>query len=133
MASITPVTLTITPIADSADVSIQVGYEVRASNHDLATEQNYHEVCQLIGDDTPGDGTDDALRTIFDTTTVFTGNSVAFTRPIQLRVPRSELDEDSEGPVIQADEIRAKVTLTPIPTSRESNLVRLGGIGPAQG
>jgi hypothetical protein len=60
-------------------------------------------------------------------TTVFSGNSVHFI------LPRSVLDEDNEGPFIQADEIRAKVTLTPIPTSRESNLIRLGGIGPVEG
>ncbi len=51
---------------------------------------------------------------------------------LQLFLPRSVLDEDNET-FIQADEIRAKVTLTPIPTSRESNLVRLGGIGPVEG
>jgi hypothetical protein len=131
MASITPITLTIQPVPNSANVSVQVGYVVSGTSHDLATEQNYREVCQLIGDDTPGDGTDDILRTLFDTTTVFTGS--AFTRAIQLFMPLSELDEDREGPFIQEDEIRAKVTLTPIPTSRESNLVRIGGIGPVLG
>jgi hypothetical protein len=133
MASIQQVTLAITPVPNSANVSIDVGYVVSGSSHDLATGQNYREVCQLIGDDTPGDGTDDILRTIFDATTVFTGNSVHFTRAIQLFLPRSVLDEDNEGPQIQEDEIRAKVTLTPIPTSRESNLVRIGGIVPPQG
>jgi hypothetical protein len=133
MASIQQVRLTITPVPNSANVSVDVGYVVSASNHDLATEQNYREICQLIGDDTPGDGTDDILRAIFDATTVFTGNIPHFTRAIQLFLPRSVLDEDNEGPFIQADEIRAKVTLTPIPTSRESNLVRLGGVGPIEG
>ena len=75
MASIQQVHLTITPVPNSANVSVDVGYVVSASNHDLATEQNYREICQLIGDDTPGDGTDDILRAIFDATTVFTGNS----------------------------------------------------------
>jgi hypothetical protein len=130
MASVQPVSLTITPIPNSTNVSVGVGYVVSASSHDLATDQHYREVCQLIGDDTPGDGTDDVLRTIFEATTVFSGNSAHFTRAIQLFLPRSVLDEDNDGPFIQADEIRAKVTLTPIPTSRESNLVRLGGIGP---
>jgi len=131
MASIQQVNLTITPVVNSANVIVDVGYVVSGSSYDLATGQHYREVCQLIGDDTPGDGTDDILRTIFDTTTVFNGNS--FTRVIQLALPRSALDEDSEGPQIQGDEIRAKVTLTPIPTSRESNLVRIGGIAPPQG
>ena len=130
MASIQPVTLTITSVPNSANVSVGVGYVVSASSNDLATEQHYREVCQLMGDDTPGDGTDDVLRTIFEATTVFSGNSAHFTRAIQLFLPRSVLYEDNDGPIIQADEIRAKVTLTPIPTSRESNLFQLGGIGP---
>jgi hypothetical protein len=126
MASIQPITLTITHIPNSTDVSIYVGYMVSASSQDQATEQNYREVCQLIGDDTPGDGTDDIIRTIFDTTTVFT-TSVHFSRAIQLFLPASALDEDSERPFPEEDEIRARVTLTPIPTSRDSNLVRIGG------
>src|SRR5262245_54604520 len=112
MASIRPITLTITPVPNSANVSVQVGYVVAGSSHDLATEQNYHEVCQLIGDDTPGDGTDDLLRIVFEGTTVFDGTHVAFQRAIQLFMPLSELDEDNGGPVIQEDEIRARVTLT---------------------
>lgn len=127
MASIQPITLRITRIPNTADVNIDVSYVVSGSGHDLATEQNYREVCQLIGDDTPGDGTDDVLRTLLDSTTVFGGTSVNFTRIIQLRLPASVLDEDSGGPVIQEDEIRARVTLTPIPTSRESNQIRMGG------
>ena len=123
MASIQPITLSIQRVPNSNNVSVQVGYVVSASGHDLATEQNYREVCQLIGDDTPGDGTDDILRTIFDNTTVFGGTSVHFTRAIQLFLPASVLDEDNSGPFLESDEIRARVTLTPIPTSRESNLV----------
>ena len=104
MASIQQVALTITPVPNSTNVSVSVGYVVSASNHDLASEQHYREVCQLIGDDTPGDGTDDILRTLFDGTTVFSGNGAHFTRALQLFLPRSVLDEDNEGPFIQADE-----------------------------
>jgi len=128
MASIQQVNLAITPVPNSANVIVDVGYVVSGSSHDIATQQHYREVCQLIGDDTPGDGTDDVLRTIFDSTTVCSGNS--FQRVLQVVVPRSVLDEDNDGPQIQEDEIRAKVTLTPIPTSRESNLIRMGGILP---
>jgi len=39
MASIQQVRLTITPVPNSANVSVDVGYVVSASNHDLATEQ----------------------------------------------------------------------------------------------
>jgi hypothetical protein len=131
MATIGNVTLTITPIPNSADVFVQVGYQVLGSPHDIATQQHYREVCELIGDDTPGDGTDDVLNInppLFNDTTVFSGAS--FQRAISRQVPRSVLDEDNTGPQIQEDEIRAKVTLTPIPTSRESNLIRMGGILP---
>jgi len=128
MASIQPITLRITRIPNSVNVSIDIGYVVSASSHDLATEQNYREVCQLIGDDTPGDGTDDIIRTILDLTTVFTAPFVHITRAIQLFLPASALDEDRGRPFLEEDEIRALVTLTPIPTSRESNLVRIGGI-----
>ena len=128
MASIQQVNLAITPALNNANVIVDVGYSVSGSSHDIATQQHYREVCQLIGDDTPGDGTDDVLRTIFDATTVFSGET--FERVLQVEVPRSVLDEDNNGIQIQEDEIRAKVTLTPIPTSRESNLVRMGGILP---
>lgn len=128
MASIQNVTLAITPIINTANVFVTVGYTVLGSGHDIAAEQHYREVCQLIGDDTPGDGTDDILRTMLDTTTVFNGSN--FTRSLQVILPLSALDEDNDGPQIQEDEIRAKVTLTPIPTSRESNLIRIGGVVP---
>ena len=99
-----------------------------ASGDDVATQRSYREVCEIIGDDTPGDGTDDVLRKLVDLTTTFSGTSAAFQRSPQWdNVTLSDLDEDNDGPVIQADEIRARVTLTPIPPSRESNLVVVGG------
>jgi len=130
MALIRPITLRITRIPNSANVIIDVGYRVSASSHDIATEQNYREVCELIGDDTPGDGTDDIIRTMLNTTTVFTSDVFTqnLTRVIQLLLPASALDEDRGRPFLEEDEIRVRVTLTPIPTSRESNLVRIGGI-----
>jgi hypothetical protein len=129
MASISPVTLTITPSTTPGMVNIFVSYQVHASGDDIATEQKYHEVCAIIGDDTPGDGTDDFLFNLSDGTTVFDGTSTGFQRsPEMWNVPLSALDEDNDGVVIRADEIRAKVTLTPIPASRESNLVVVGGV-----
>jgi hypothetical protein len=124
MASIQPITLRISPQLPNGLVSIDISYIVSASNHDLASEQNYREVCVLIGDDTPGDGTDDILRTVVDQTLVFTGNFPHQSRAIQFFMPANQLNEDS-GIILNADEIRARVTLTPIPTSRESNLVQV--------
>jgi hypothetical protein len=129
MARISPVNLQITPATNNAKVIVDVGYTVFGSDHDLTTEQHYLEVCELIGDDTPGDGTDDVLFKMLRTTTVFDGSN--FTRVLQEELDRSTLDEDSQSP-FERDEIRARVTLTPIPTSRESNLIRMGGIGPIE-
>jgi hypothetical protein len=128
MATISPVTLRIIDVPNSGNVSIDVGYTVSASSHDLATEQNYREVCELIGDDTPGDGTDDILQKLREEIIVFSGNTPHFTRAIQTFVPVSLLDEDRGIIALEEDEIRARVTLTPIPTSRESNLIRRGGL-----
>ena len=66
--------------------------------------------------------------TIFDGTVTFTTSTVAFTQSHERTVPVSILDEDP-GPIIRADEIRARVTLIPLPPAnptRVSNLVRRG-------
>jgi len=125
MASIGPVSLRIIDVPNSSNASIDVGYTVSASSHDLATQQHYREVCELIGDDTPGDGTDDILRTLRDEVIDF-DNHPSFTRAIQVFVPVSLLDEDRGVVTQEDDEIRARVTLTPVPTRRESNLIRRG-------
>ena len=127
MASIKPITLTITPNTNNGKLIVYVHYVISASPNDVATEQNYREVCELIGDDTPGDGKDDVIKTLSDGTTVFDGIFSHLTRIFQVELSRSELDEDS-GPILQDDEIRARVTLTPIAATRESNVVVLGGL-----
>lgn len=128
MASIGPITLRIIDVPNSGNASIDVGYIVSASSHDLATEQNYREVCELIGDDTPGDGTDDVLQKLREEIIVFNSNTPHLTRAIQAFVPKSLLDEDRGIIAFEEDELRARVTLTPIPTSRESNLIKRGGL-----
>jgi hypothetical protein len=127
MASIQPITLRISNPLPNGLVSIDISYVVSASSHDLASEQNYREVCVLIGDDTPGDGTDDVIRPVVDQTLVFSGTFPHQSRAIQFFMPASQLNEDQTGPFVDlnADEIRARVTLTPIATSRESNQVVL--------
>ncbi len=128
MATIGPITLTIGPGNSPSNASVQVGYSVSASNHDLASAQTYQDLCELIGDDTPGDGTDDLLVKLREEIIVFTSNTPHFTRAIQQFVPLTKLDEDAGFIALEEDEIRARVTLTPIPTSRESNLIRRGGL-----
>lgn len=69
---------------------------------------------------------------MWDAVVVFTTWSVAFSVTREITLPTQALDEDSgPGPVAfpRTDEIRARVTLTPLPPttpSRESNLVRRG-------
>jgi hypothetical protein len=136
MASIGPVSLSIHD-QPSGEVLVQVGYTVTQTHHDAVHEQAYREVVQLIGDDTPAgrgeDGVDDVIPdgTIWDGTVVFTTSQVAFTVIREGTLPASALDEDQDQVRALGDEIRARVTLTPlppVPPSRESNVVRRGGI-----
>lgn len=133
MASISNVLLRIfegVPIAGQA--LVQVSYTLTATLHDAPHQQAYRELVQLVGDDQgPGeDGHSELIAngTIFDGTVVFTTSTVAFTQSHERTVPIAILDEDP-GPFIRPDEIRARVTLTPLapgsPT-RDSNLVRRG-------
>lgn len=136
MATIGPVNLAITRLPNTPFARIVISYRIEGNTRDVATEQSYREVCELIGDDTPGDGTDDILRNIRDDTIVFGGTSVVFVRSPSLVVPLSLLDEDSGGVFPQADELRARVTLTPLlpaPSSRESNQITLNEPGIGQG
>lgn len=128
MATISPVTLEITRIPNTDLARIRISYSITGSNQDIATGQSYSEICQLIGDDTPGDGTDDILGAPLSGTITFSGTSTGFQRGFSLSVPLRLLDEDSGGVIPQSDEIRALVTITPIlpaPASRESNQVTL--------
>jgi hypothetical protein len=131
MASISPVELVITD-QSSDEVLVQVRYTIRRTHHDAEHEQAYHEMVELIGVDTgePGeDGVDDILPIdkVSDGVVVFTANQQEFTRSPHATFTRAELDEDSHPFLPRSDEIRARVTLTPLPPtapSRESNLVR---------
>ena len=132
MATISPVNLAITRIPNTNLVRFNLNYTIAGSNHDIASEMSYREVCKIIGDDTPGDGTDDLLGTLVDETITFTGTRPGFGRGFGLVLPLSSLDEDSGGPLPQADEIRALVTITPIlpsESSRESNQVTISTTG----
>lgn len=109
---------------------VEVSYRIDASHHDIDSGQTYRELVQLIGDDSrPGeDGVSDIIvgGTIFDGLITFTGPQTQFARTRAKNVPSSLLDED--GP-FREDEIRARVTLVPVPpgaVSQDSNLVRRG-------
>jgi hypothetical protein len=131
MATIGPVTLTIT--RDGANAVVGVSYTITGSSRDVATLQPYREICRLVGDDdTAGDGPDDAIPggTLKNVTTVF-AETAAVPISFQRILSASALNEDIHfNPAIaQMDEIRAVVSLTPIPVtgprSRESDIVSL--------
>lgn len=131
MASISNVLLQIAERSGSAQV--QVSYTLTATHHDGPHEQAYRELVQLVGADIgPGeDGVSEVIPggTVWDGVVVFTTSQVAFVRSRERTLPSSILDEDPR-PVIREDEIRARVTLTPlapVSPSRESNTVRRGG------
>lgn len=131
MASISDVNLKIFENGGSA--LIQVSYTLTATRHDAPHEQSYRELVQLVGDDMgPGeDGQSELIPagTVWDGVVTFTNSQVAFTQIREITVPSSILDEDP-APFPRIDEIRARVTLLPLPPaspSRDSNLVRRGG------
>jgi hypothetical protein len=142
MASIGPVTLTITDINNPPNhVIVEVSYRISASHHDLGHEQAYREVVELIGVDTLAgeDQVDDIIHldeAFWDGNIGFTPTGPAhFDQGHTQTLPAQAVDEDPHPFLVRADEIRARVTLTPIPPGapfRDSNLVVRGGgvIGP---
>jgi hypothetical protein len=136
MASISNVRLQIFENAGLA--LVQVGYTLSATLHDAPHEQAYRELVQLVGDDVgPGeDGVSELILggTVWDGVVTFSNSQVAFTQSHEITLPSSLLNEDS-GSIFRIDEIRARVTMIPLPAvspSRESNLVKRSGlvIGP---
>ena len=136
MANIGPVTLNISRVG--ANALVEVSYGVLAETRDLATQQPYREICRLIGDDTPGDGSDDIVAggTLLNAITVFTESNPEFTRILKRTLPLSNLDEDTGGPLPEDDELRAVVSLTPLEPAvrtRESNQIILKGLSNQNG
>ena len=143
LAFVTPITLSIFANPNSStNLFAEIRYTVHADGKDAPNNQSYREVCELIGDDTPGDGTDDLLRVLRDVTSQFGTTAVEIVRDTVHDLPKTLFNEDNNGLFSQADEIRARVTLTPISanvgsTTRESNQVVLNAIviggGPISG
>ena len=127
MASIGAVSLSV--VQNVANADITVTYTLTGSAFDIASGQPYTEVCRLMGDDTgivpAEDNVDDVipnglLTPIFNFPIVFT-NALPINRTRTKTIAKSDLNED-----VGLDEIRALVTLTPVPVSavsRESNQV----------
>src|SRR3712207_6012461 len=125
MASIGNVQLTITESDGVAAASVT--YTLLGSAEDVQLHQNYTEVVELIGSDPRPleDGRDDPLPvTKAEGSVVFT-NTSSIGRSKLFAMPASALNEDLGPTFLGRDEIKARVTLTPVPTSirRDSNIV----------
>ena len=124
MASAENVRLSITPLPDGR-VTVTVAYQIQGTDLDVAAQQSYLEICELVGRDTPvpSDVNDQVLHELHRDTVLFE-NSDAMTRTRVASLPVSTLDEDPGG--AQADEICARVRLVRAPsTNAYSNLVRV--------
>ena len=111
---------------------VEVSYRIDATHHDIGHGQSYRELVQLVGDDRGAgeDGVSELIvgGTIFEGILTFTGPQTQFARTRAKNMNSSLLDED--GP-FREDEIRARVSLIPIPpgaVSQDSNLVRRGAL-----
>jgi hypothetical protein len=134
MAALTTPNLVVTPIQDNRDVDVE--YKIDFDFFDNATNLRYRHLAQLIGDDTNVTGDpassapDEVLATLRDEVVRATdadevnGNNLPrLGVEIKQVVGKSLLNEDIGNP--NPDEIRVKVTLTPLlptPIVRESNL-----------
>src|SRR5438105_15656779 len=95
MAAIGPVTLSIFD-QPTGEVLVQVGYTVSATKDDATAEREYHEVVQLIGDETTGSTVDTIPGgKIWDGTVAFTTSEVSFTVTREATLPAQALAEDS--------------------------------------
>ena len=134
MAKIGVIALSIDIQGSRAKVS--VSYDVTFSAQDRKAKQLYKEACRLIGDDThagdpPREAPDDTLGFM---TPLFSkiqaGEAATVTREFTKEFHKGDLDED-RGLAPDPDEIRARVTLTPVaPTkskevTRESKMLKL--------
>ena len=142
MASVSNLTLDIEVVNDGANLvaNVTASYRINWSSYDQNSNQPYRESCVLIGDDTgitpAEDGTDDSIpngtlfpQLLFPPFPVVNGglaspliplfnttasNGQAFTdRTHTKTLNLSALDED-QAPVLNPDEIRAQVTMTPV-------------------
>ncbi len=134
MATIGPIKLKIE--IKGTEATVDVTYDINFDQHDQQSQQAYREECRLIGDDSkvgdpPAAGGDDTLGFLtppfFDDTKA--GKSARLSRHWTKTIRKGDLDED-RGAFSDADELRATVTLRPVPPApgkpvhRESNLVK---------
>jgi hypothetical protein len=132
MATMTTPQLTIVGSQVPGFSTLTVKYTVTFNAFDQASGQPYRERIEVIGDDTAvsdpaAAGADDSLATVNNAGIIQAGAQVQARTHI-LTLTNATLNEDI-GAIPNPDEIRVKVTLTPIAPAAvgpiESNLVAL--------
>ena len=142
MANVSGITLEIDVVNDGANLeaNVTVEYDITFSSYDQHSNQPYSELCRLIGDDTgimpAEDGVDDSIPGGRSSRRAVPVPAVSAPSPpragpacIATTGRRSRSAPSTRTPpVLNPDEIRAQVTLTPvIPVAvvRESNQVAM--------
>jgi hypothetical protein len=128
MASIEHLTLEVLSSQPNG-VLMNVSYSITATLDDVAAGRTYRELVQLVkvGRKIGEPGSEHLVPggTVWDGTVLFTDDEVSFVHSRELTVPSADLAQDS---ALQAEKIRARVTLTPLPApapTMESNTVQL--------
>jgi hypothetical protein len=110
-------------------VAMNVDYKIEATLDDVPAGRTYRELVQLVrvGRKIGEPGIEHLVPdgTVWDGTVLFTGNEVGFTHSRDWTLSSADLAQDS---ALQAEEIRARVTLIPLPAqppTMESNTVQL--------
>lgn len=132
MASIGSVDLEIFKGVQSHDGAlVRASYVVSATLDDVPSGRSYRELVQLVqvGRQIGQRGIEHVLAggTLSDGVVVFTGSAVSYVRDWERDIPMSVLEQGIISP-LEADPIRARVTLTPLPAAaptRESNTVNV--------
>ena len=133
MASISNVHLNLIPGGN--ETFVEVSYKVSATNLDASSGQAYREEVFLMGvDEGPReDGQSEVLgEPIHSATLQFNHSFQGLTTTRAKKIPTALLDEDTG--VFRADELRARVILTPLPpgvvTADSNTILRFAMLQP---
>ena len=126
MAHIAPGPVTLTIEDSGTDAIVSVSYTITASTDEAPA--NYRELVQLyskgrhIGE--PGSVHPVPGGTVWDGTAAFTTDQVSFPHTRQLTLPLADLTAGTVSPA-EPNGIFARVTLTALPPTQDSNVVQV--------
>lgn len=134
MASVGPIVFQVTPIAPVGTAQVEIGYLITGTTEDIAEERRYQEVAQLVSKGHRiGDPSLEHTISVADLhlpsgVIVFDGTQVNFNRQITSSTAMANLVQGTSP--LQPEPLFVRVTLTPLPPSRDSNIVQLTPPGP---